>query len=80
MNRDRAPSRHRTVPEPHIQILKRSDDQAEDWRGKSRQHGYRSAEASVRRTSLTQEIKEGSVAHTMPLKDPDSIANMEKGM
>lgn len=80
MNTDRFQSRHGTLPDAHIRVLKRSGDQAEDWRGKNWQHGNRSAEASVKRTSLTQEIKDGTVVHTTPLKDPDSIANMEKGV
>lgn len=80
MNNDRERGRHRTVPESHIKVLKRSNDEADDWRHQSRQPGIPSAEASVNRTSLTQEVKEGGAALTIPLKDPDSIANMQKGM
>ena len=79
MNRDRDPSRHRTVPEAHIQIVKRLDDEAENWRWESRHDGYQPAEATVKRTSLTQEVMEGKVSGSILLKHPDSIANMEKG-
>ena len=80
MSKDRAPSRHTSSPDPHTRALKRSNIVAEDWRSGSRQREHRHVERRVRQASLTQEIKDGNMAHLAPLKDPDSIANMEKGV
>ena len=77
MNRSQDPIRFRAIPEAHIQIIKRRDDQGEGLdAGPTR---FKSNQPIVRRASLAQEVKDGNLALPTLLKDPDTILNMEKG-